>query len=178
MSDKQATEVTYDDDYYGNCPECGKNNGYINYGRDHYFLCHEHKTIWWIGNNLFSSWQEEDETIWEERRRRYGDYQDVTYKGAPKDNPEDNQPKCPPLGIHLNEHAMCEFCAVCSKNIKLELGPELFTAETNKPVCYDCARKHAPELVDCLWEYRQRLLEADVRPDSLAVDDDNLSLPF
>jgi hypothetical protein len=72
---------------------------------------------------------------------------------------------------------MCGFCAVCSKNIKLERGPELFTADTNEPVCYDCARKYAPEVADCLWEYRQRLLEADVRPDSLAVDD-TLDLPF
>jgi hypothetical protein len=87
MNDEQATEVTYDDDYFRNCPECGKNDGFINYGRDHYFLCHEHKTIWWIGSNLFSMWQEEDEGIWEDNRRRYGDYLDVT--SVFKDNPED-----------------------------------------------------------------------------------------
>jgi hypothetical protein len=52
--------------YFGDCPKCGKNDGYLNVNRNHYFLCKEHKTCWGVGSNLFSSWKDEDESIWEE----------------------------------------------------------------------------------------------------------------
>jgi hypothetical protein len=79
----------------------------------------------------------------------------------------------------MNNRVSTDPCAICGKPTVAECGPELFLAGTTALVCYACGRKYAPELVDALWEYRQRLLEANVRPDSLAVeDDDNLSLPF
>jgi hypothetical protein len=43
------------DQRWGSCPECHGNNGYINNGNNHWFLCNEHKTKWCIGANLFSS---------------------------------------------------------------------------------------------------------------------------
>ena len=51
------TEITTDE-YFGGCPECGKNDGYLNVGKDHVFICDEHKTAWCAGANLFSSWQD------------------------------------------------------------------------------------------------------------------------
>jgi hypothetical protein len=48
-----TTEVTTEH-YFGGCPECGDNDGYVNIGADHWFLCDTHKTCWPIGSNLFS----------------------------------------------------------------------------------------------------------------------------
>ena len=56
------------DGYFGLCPVCHKTDGYINIGRSHWFLCEEHKTKWWIGANLFSSWKYETR---EEQRANY-----------------------------------------------------------------------------------------------------------
>lgn len=55
---------------FGECPECGRNDGYANAGKSHTFFCREHKTRWLVGSNLFSSWQdhteEEQFAIWNE----------------------------------------------------------------------------------------------------------------
>jgi hypothetical protein len=59
------------DGYFGWCPHCRNNDGFINVGRNHWFLCQEHKTKWWAGANLFSSWREETE---EEQRAIYDKY--------------------------------------------------------------------------------------------------------
>jgi len=53
---------------FGDCPECGRNDGYINIGRGHWFVCHKHQTMWFIGSNLFSDWKEETE---EEQRNNF-----------------------------------------------------------------------------------------------------------
>jgi len=89
---------------------------------------------------------------------------------------EQQQP--PALAIKLNYRATNDPCAVCEEWTDSECGPELFLEGTDGLVCYECGRKYAPELVDILWEHRQRLLEANVRPDSLAFEDDTLDLPF
>jgi hypothetical protein len=47
--------------YFGLCPECHNNDGYLDVGRDHWFFCEEHKVKWWAGSNLFSSWCEQTE---------------------------------------------------------------------------------------------------------------------
>ena len=41
------------DDYVGGCPECGGNHGYLSVGCEHWFVCHDHKTKWCVGTNLF-----------------------------------------------------------------------------------------------------------------------------
>ena len=58
-----GTEV---DNYWGACPDCHRTDGYINIGREHWFYCMEHKSCWYIGWNLFSSWRDQTE---EEQRR-------------------------------------------------------------------------------------------------------------
>jgi len=47
--------------YFGCCPICGRNDGYMNIGKGHWFYCKEHKVKWCVGANLFSSWQHETE---------------------------------------------------------------------------------------------------------------------
>jgi hypothetical protein len=64
-------------DYFGGCPECWRNDGYLNYGRDHWFVCHKHKVRWYVGSNLFSSWREEDEESWNENAKLLSTYREV-----------------------------------------------------------------------------------------------------
>ncbi len=40
----------------GACPDCGKSDGYVNLGVEHWFICREHKTKWLAGTNLFDGW--------------------------------------------------------------------------------------------------------------------------
>jgi hypothetical protein len=56
------------DDYFGVCPTCGRNDGYINIGRGHWFYCSKHRVKWYFGSNLFSSWREQTE---DEQRETY-----------------------------------------------------------------------------------------------------------
>src|SRR5690348_17591745 len=58
---KRTTIITEDEEtpYFGGCPYCHKTDGYINVGREHWFVCDQHQTKWRIGENLFSSWREE-----------------------------------------------------------------------------------------------------------------------
>ncbi len=40
----------------GACPRCGKSDGYVNLGIEHWFICRDHKTKWLAGTNLFDGW--------------------------------------------------------------------------------------------------------------------------
>jgi hypothetical protein len=63
---KTATEQA--DGYFGLCPHCRNTDGYVNIGRAHWFVCDEHKVMWFAGANLFSSSREETE---QEQRQVY-----------------------------------------------------------------------------------------------------------
>lgn len=78
------TEITTDE-YFGGCPKCGKTDGYVNVGRDHWGVCDEHKTKWPIGANLFSSWKEETEAQWRRNANLLESYTEVEpLKADPK----------------------------------------------------------------------------------------------
>ena len=61
-------------DYFGNCPICARNDGYLNVRRDHWFICHEHHVRWCAGANLFSTWRHESEVEWQINWNRIGGY--------------------------------------------------------------------------------------------------------
>ena len=42
---------------FGACPYCGKTDGFVNLGKEHWFVCHEDKTRWFGGINLFEGWE-------------------------------------------------------------------------------------------------------------------------
>jgi hypothetical protein len=73
--DDARTPVT--DEYFGGCPECGGSDFYFNIQRDHYCTCDKHKTVWYIGSNLFSAWQDESDEIWQGNKIRYSNYRSV-----------------------------------------------------------------------------------------------------
>ncbi len=64
-------------DYFGDCPECGCNDGYLNIYKANWMVCHEHKKRWLVGEDLFSSWRFETEKDWEENFERIKDYEEV-----------------------------------------------------------------------------------------------------
>ncbi|MCH8262388.1 MAG: hypothetical protein IIA77_04980 [Proteobacteria bacterium] len=66
-----------EDDYYGGCPHCKKNDGYLNIWRVHYFVCHEHKVRWCVGRNLFSSWRFESMEDWDRNIEKIKHYEEV-----------------------------------------------------------------------------------------------------
>jgi hypothetical protein len=49
------------DDHWGYCPECHRNDGFLNYGSTHYMICRTHRLAWCVGSNLFSAWREDSE---------------------------------------------------------------------------------------------------------------------
>lgn len=50
----------------GDCPECGRSDGILNVGREHWGRCSRHRRCWFIGENLFSGWKGEDPRTWHE----------------------------------------------------------------------------------------------------------------
>jgi hypothetical protein len=64
--------------YFGWCPECGRNDGYLNVGRTHWFVCHAHRVRWNIGSNLFSSWRFEDGSTWDRNWNLIHTYREVS----------------------------------------------------------------------------------------------------
>jgi len=92
--------------YFGDCPKCGTNDGVLNVGREHWFVCHKHKTKRHVGSNLFSFWREETEEDWEENFRVLITYKTVKslnrwsqgrhgligVRSARKDEPEEGGP--------------------------------------------------------------------------------------
>jgi hypothetical protein len=78
------------DNYFGGCPECGKTDGHLNVGRDHWFVCHAHKKCWSPGSNLFSSWKDETEAEWKANFALLNGYDEVAplLEGRWPRNPE------------------------------------------------------------------------------------------
>lgn len=62
---------------FGACPICGCSDGYLNVGRDHWFVCHRHKVKWHFGSNIFSAWREEDPAEHEDNERQLAPYREV-----------------------------------------------------------------------------------------------------
>ena len=55
----------------------------------------------------------------------------------------------PNLIIKLNENPMPHDCPLCGNQTNPNIGAELFLADTERIVCFDCAEPHAPILA-CL----------------------------
>jgi hypothetical protein len=83
---KLATRLSDTSDYFGVCPTCRKTDGYVNVGRDHWFVCDEHRVRWCVGSNLFSSWRGETEAEQQAHWERVKGY-DVISRSAPSPEP-------------------------------------------------------------------------------------------
>lgn len=65
------------EDYFGGCPLCGSNDGYVNLRSAHWFRCEEHQLRWCAGENLFSTWRNENQGDWNENFRKVGSFREV-----------------------------------------------------------------------------------------------------
>jgi hypothetical protein len=63
--------------YFGGCPECGSMSCYMNVHREQWFVCDQHRTKWWGGMNIFSSWQYETAEQWARNAEQLADYREV-----------------------------------------------------------------------------------------------------
>lgn len=63
--------------YFGGCPECGKNNGYLNIWKEHWFYCRRHSTKWCHGVNLFGSHLTETADDWMENLEFLSGFKEV-----------------------------------------------------------------------------------------------------
>jgi hypothetical protein len=77
-SGDNSKDTIFVNDYFGGCPECGDAN-YLNVGKTHFICCEEHKMRDCIGENLFSSWKDETEEVWDRNRRLLEGYTDVEF---------------------------------------------------------------------------------------------------
>jgi hypothetical protein len=73
----EKRNVTNEIPYFGGCPECLKTDGYLNVQRDHFFVCHEHRVFWYVGSNLFSSYETETRQQWDRNAAVLGGYREV-----------------------------------------------------------------------------------------------------
>jgi hypothetical protein len=80
---RPAKETDAEDDcdstpeFFGGCPVCLSNNGYLNIGRNHWFYCTAHRVKWNRGENLFSTWRMENEEDWRKNQELLTDYETV-----------------------------------------------------------------------------------------------------
>jgi hypothetical protein len=72
-----AVEKPTSSSYYGGCPYCGDDDGYLNIGIDHWFICDLDMTKWYMGSNVFSIDEDETEQVWEENAARLARYRKV-----------------------------------------------------------------------------------------------------
>lgn len=86
-----VTQIRREPDRFGGCPTCGGDDGCLNVGRSHWFVCRRHKVRWFVGANLFSSWRHEEEWDWEENARVLEGYEEVEplMPEPPEDAPRD-----------------------------------------------------------------------------------------
>lgn len=64
-------------DTFGSCPECFGNDGFLNLGRNHWFVCRIHRTRWCIGSNWFGWWREETAAEWKANWEEIRDFREV-----------------------------------------------------------------------------------------------------
>lgn len=157
-------------DYFGGCPECGRNDGYLNVGREHWGMCDKHKTKWWIGSNLFSSWKEETEEEWKKNAERLSAYQEVEpVRDEVKEMVVEEKPR---LVIKANNTMAKEYCPICGEVHKDAGIPwAIFVESSNACVCDLCVAKHAPQLSEMLFDWMEKhyreLEEKDKKQDKL-----------
>jgi hypothetical protein len=72
-----APQLQEEPDHFGGCPFCGGSRGFLNIGSKHWFFCEEHATRWCAGENLFSSWRDENEEDWHWNAEQLEGYAEV-----------------------------------------------------------------------------------------------------
>lgn len=72
--DHHGESTSTPDPSLGLCPvdDCGRQDGFVNFGREHWCYCLKHKVRWHAGSNLFDCWRHETAEEQEANRERIG----------------------------------------------------------------------------------------------------------
>ena len=70
----------YCDAYWGLCPHCKRNDGYLTVRRARWYICHRHRLRWYVRNNEFSTWRHETPEGWKDKLALIGDYEVLEWK--------------------------------------------------------------------------------------------------
>jgi hypothetical protein len=62
----------------GVCPLCDKTDGFVNLGKEHWFICRDHETKWFVGINLFEGWQNQTVAEAQSIERMLDGYKEIT----------------------------------------------------------------------------------------------------
>ena len=87
------------DNYWGQCPVCHSNDGYVNIGRGHWFFCKAHKKMWYVGSNLFDEWRHQTKDNFKSNFRLIEDFEEVEPWPDCEMNLEPSKSKCDPSDI-------------------------------------------------------------------------------
>jgi hypothetical protein len=93
------------EEYFGVCPQCAKNDGYLNVRRAHWMVCHTHRVRWWVGENLFSTWKMESEGDWAENHAILARYAEVEPLMPPTEEADWN-PLPELVAGHASDHCL------------------------------------------------------------------------
>lgn len=105
------------DDYFGVCPTCEQNDGYLNIGRDHFFICHAHRVKWCVGESLFSSWRSETEEHWARNYQILALYQDVEPLFIEQSSATESTTHCNSFDCDTEKKKRQEACSGCSEHV-------------------------------------------------------------
>jgi hypothetical protein len=64
----------------GDCPVCGRNDGFLNVYKTHWFICKRHKLKWYAGYDLFPGWRNETSVDWQRNEALLAGYREVRAK--------------------------------------------------------------------------------------------------
>ena len=107
LSSIEETKPRSHDNPWGVCPQCGGTDGVINIGRGHWFVCHEHKKIWFAGSNLFSTWKCESMDNWEANHEKTKEYEVISGSPQSEDIPIELIHKNFPLASYYEDECDC-----------------------------------------------------------------------
>ena len=76
---------------FGGCPDCGGNDGFLNLGSDHWFICAVHRTKWCVGSNWFRCWRWETKADWQRNFNELQGFREITpvFEVPPNERPID-----------------------------------------------------------------------------------------
>jgi hypothetical protein len=63
--------------HFGVCPYCALTDGHLNVESGHFYVCHQHRVKWFVGNNLFSDWRRESERKWLKNQKLLATYKEM-----------------------------------------------------------------------------------------------------
>ena len=136
--------------YWGLCPECEQEPIFIHVRKNHYATCPTHRTAWFVGYNLMTTycrWDDDElvhvyghddrERITAEAAAELSAYREVkpVYRRRPTD---------PRLWLHVCNVSVHQDCAVCGGDVKANEPPNpdvYLYGSCDKLVCDPCVRR-------------------------------------